>query len=259
MADLEIQQTEPEAQEPGARPPHGRSRLVGAVIEIFTTIVLAIVLYLLIQTFVVQTYRVEMESMEPGLQQGYYLLIDKLTPRFDGYSRGDIIVFHPPGSGPGAIPFIKRVIGVGGDHVEIRDGSVSVNGTQLDEPYTYPGGSTQASDQSIWDVPDGELFVLGDHRTESQDSRVFGFVSVDSVIGRAWLRFWPLDAFGIIQTPTYPGVPPAPSVARSPAPSVADPIDPARLPRVAPFDAPYRAASEVLPATTAPLSAASPT
>jgi len=189
---------------PFAAPP-GRSRLASAAIEIVTTVLLAVVLYVVIQTFVVQTYRVEMESMEPTLDQGQYLLIDKLTPRFDSYSRGDIVVLHPPESSVGDVPFIKRVIGVGGDHIEIHDGGVYVNGQLLPEPYTYPGGQTAPFGDSTWDVPAGSVFVLGDHREASQDSRVFGMVPVENVIGRAWLRFGPLPGFGILQTPPYPG------------------------------------------------------
>ena len=98
-----------------------RPRAVDAAIEIVTTVGLAVVLYLVITTFVVQTFRVEQQSMLDTLQPQEHLLIDKLTPRFDAYSRGDIIVFHPKGQRD-KTPFIKRVIAVGGEHVEIRDG-----------------------------------------------------------------------------------------------------------------------------------------
>ena len=93
-----------------------------AIIEIVTTVGLAVVLYLIITTFIVQTFRVEQTSMQNTLQSGEHLLIDKLTPRFDDYSRGDIIVFHPNGA-TDQTPYIKRVIGVGGDHVVIADGA----------------------------------------------------------------------------------------------------------------------------------------
>ena len=187
-----------------------RPRALDALIEIATTVALAIVLYVVIQTFVVQTYRVEQQSMQKTLQPNQHLLIDKLTPRFDDYSRGDIIVFHPPpDAGDGETPYIKRVIAVGGEHVQIKGGAVWVNGAKLDEPYLNPDGDTEVGDgdQSTWDVPLGSLFVMGDHRSASDDSRVFGFVTVDSVIGRAWLRFWPLNTLTLLQTPTYPNVP----------------------------------------------------
>ena len=199
----------PEAREE----PRKRSRAVDAVIEIATTVGLAVVLYLVITTFVVQTFRVEQQSMLDTLQPQQHLLIDKLTPRFDDYSRGDIVVFHPNGERD-KTPFIKRVIAVGGEHVEIRDGAVWIDGVRLaEDDYTYPDPLSGENEVTIatgqvseWDVPAGSLFVLGDHRQESTDSRraSVGFVDSDDVVGRAWLRFFPLDALGILQTPDYP-------------------------------------------------------
>ncbi len=197
----------PEAQEQ----PSTSSKVKDAIIEIVTTIGLAVILYLIITTFFVQTFRVEQHSMQNTLQPGQHLLIDKITPRFDDYSRGDIIVFHPKGR-TDETPYIKRVIGVGGDTVTIGEGVVSINGVPLDEDaYTYaaPGDNeaTRAKrNQSQWIVPEGQLFVLGDHRMASTDSRdeSVGLVDVDYVVGRAWLRFFPLDTLGIVQVPSYP-------------------------------------------------------
>jgi signal peptidase I len=188
--------------------PRRRSRTLDVAIEIVTTIALAVVLYVVIQTFVVQTYRVEQDSMLPNLQPDQHLLIDKLTPRFDDYSRGDIVVFHPPDATSSSdTPFIKRVIALGGEHVDVRDGAVFVNNVRLTEPYTFRTQPTQpVCGTSSWDVPTGSLFVLGDHRQASTDSRCFGVVATGQVIGRAWLRFWPLNTLGIIQTPSYPNV-----------------------------------------------------
>jgi signal peptidase I len=192
--------------------PRRRSRSLDAAIEILTTVALAIVLYVVIQTFVVQTYRVEQDSMLPNLQPDQHLLIDKLTPHFDAFSRGDIVVFHPPDAASESdTPFIKRVIAVGGEHVDLRDGAVYVNNVKLTEPYAYRNQPTQpVCGTSSWDVPAGSLFVLGDHRQASTDSRCFGVVATNEVIGRAWLRFWPLNTIGILQTPQYPAVPPRP-------------------------------------------------
>lgn len=196
----------PEAQEQ----PGTRSKVKDAIIEIVTTVGLAVVLYLIITTFIVQTFRVEQSSMQNTLQSGEHLLIDKLTPRFDDYSRGDIIVFHPHGQSD-QTPYIKRVIGVGGDSVRIANGLVYINGVPLDETaYTYPAPGenepTRSKGVDAWDVPQGQLFVLGDHRMSSTDSRneSVGLVDVDDVVGRAWLRFWPIDTLGILQTPAYP-------------------------------------------------------
>ena len=90
---------------------------------------------------------------------------------------------------------------------------MTVNGVTLDEPYTYadpPGGPsqpTEAGDPSSWEVPAGDVFLLGDHRAASDDSRAFGSVPVDSIVGRAWLRYWPFDTFGVLHAATYPPIP----------------------------------------------------
>ena len=189
----------------------------GCLLEIVETLVLTLVIFFVIQNFVAQPYKVQQQSMERTLEPEQYVLVDKLTPRVDPYNRGDIVVFTPPASWvqENGTPFIKRVIGEGGDTVKIQDGKVLINGTAIDEPYLYadvPGGPPQEtfalSDQDTWVVPDRELFLMGDHRSNSADSREFGPVPVDQVIGRAFLRYWPLDTLGILHTPTYPELDP---------------------------------------------------
>jgi signal peptidase I len=178
----------------------------GALLEIVRTLALTLVIFLLVQTFVAQPFRVEGPSMEATLLPDQNVLIDKLTPRWSPYRLGDIVVLQPPAgwSGSNGIPFIKRVIGVGGDRIELHDGAVWVNGTKLAEPYVFlENGVSQPSEPSPggaseWLVPVGDLFVMGDHRGESADSRVFGPIPVSSVIGRAWLRYLPLDRFGTL-------------------------------------------------------------
>src|SRR6187399_19315 len=123
---------------------HGIRRLV---LEIVETLALTAIIFFVIQTFVAQPFEVKQISMERTLEPGHYVLVDKLTPRFDPYHLGDIVVFAPPDSEADVgTPFIKRVIGRAGDLVEILDtGQVSVNGTVLDEPYLYrsdPDGPT---------------------------------------------------------------------------------------------------------------------
>ena len=216
--------TIPEAP-PLAEPavPGRRSGLLDTAVEIGITVVVAVLLYLVIQAFLVGTYRVEQVSMLPTLRPDQRLLIDKLTPRFGGYGRGDIIVFHPPGTPADSTPYIKRVIGVAGDHIQLRDGKVWVNGVALDEPYLSTDGPHHGATEPLepdfltsWDVPAGTLFAMGDHRARSVDSRSFGMVALDQVIGRAWLRFWPLDGLGLMSAPTYPGVPDATGATTAP-------------------------------------------
>lgn len=192
----------PVGAEPSASPSRKR---FGWLTETIVTVVLAILLYLVIQTFLVQTFRVEGRSMDITLHDGQHLLIDKLTPRFTSYGRGDVVVLHPPGLEESATPYIKRVIGVAGDHLAIHDGSVWIDGIQLEEPYVRPGAETEPeTDQEAWDIGEGQVFVMGDNRPDSSDSRAFGVVRTDEIIGRAFLRFWPLDRLGLITAPSYP-------------------------------------------------------
>jgi len=194
-----------------------RSKGLSWLVEIAVTVLLAFALYWIIQTFVVQTYRVEGQSMDNTLADGQHLLIDKLTPRFDSYSRGDIVVLHPPDQSESSTPYIKRVIGVAGDHVEVHDNSVWINGTELTEPYVAPGAKTRPlTDVDSWDVGTDEVFVMGDNRQHSVDSRDFGVVATSEIIGRAWLRFWPLDSLGLLQVPTYPDLPPQAAATSAP-------------------------------------------
>jgi signal peptidase I len=172
--------------------------------DIVQTFALTVIFFVVVQTFVGQPYQVEMHSMQGTLEPGQYVFVDKLTPRFDSYHRGDIVVFSAPESAgrQEGVPFIKRVIGVPGDAVEIHDGRVFVNGDELDEPYLFEGAlgaePTETAQRSQWIVPDGQLFLMGDHRTQSIDSRAFGPVPIASVVGRAWLRYWPLDSVAIL-------------------------------------------------------------
>ena len=188
-----------------------RRPALGCLLEIVETLVLTLIIFFVIQTFVAQPYQIRQQSMETTLEPDQYVLVDKLTPRFDTYKHGDIVVFNPPESWaqPEKTPFIKRVIGVGGDRVDIHDGKVFLNGTALVEPYVFeedgkPQETLDPLTQERWVVPDGELFLMGDHRKSSADSREFGTVKVSEVIGRAWLRYWPISTFQILPTPTHP-------------------------------------------------------
>lgn len=195
-------------------------RGLGCLLEIVETLVLTLVIYLLIHNFIAQPFEVEQRSMVPTIESGQYVLIDKITPRFGDYRRGDIIVFQPPpGYEQGGVPFIKRVIGLPGETVSLENGSVyltPVGGSpiKLLEPYVVPGidGSpspTQPRDAegtAEWTIPEGEYFVMGDNRPDSQDSRFFGPIDHDLIVGRAWLRYFPLDKVGFMDRPDYAGL-----------------------------------------------------
>jgi signal peptidase I len=194
-----------------------RKPALGCLIEIAETVVLTLIIFWVVQTFVAQPFKVQQQSMQHTLEPNQYVLVDKLTPRFDTYKRGDIVVFNPPKSWVdiNGEPYIKRVIGIGGDTIHIQDGAVFVNGIKLVEPYVFKedDGSTQQTEPTgpadTWIVPPGQLFLMGDHRGNSSDSRDGGPVDVVNVIGRAWLRYWPLDTFEIIPTPSHPELSPS--------------------------------------------------
>ena len=213
MEPDEIESEDPQAPPGEPRSPSTRRRSVGCLFELVETLVLTVLIFLGIQTFVAQPYRVEGESMESTLEPDQHVLIDKLTPRWSAYERGDIVVLDPPEeAAQGGTPFIKRVIGLPGDRVELRDGAVYVNGSRLDEPYVYrDDGVPQRTEalldgETAWTVPDGSVFVLGDHRGNSSDSRAFGPIEIAHVLGRAWLRYWPVDVFGPLPEQAVPAI-----------------------------------------------------
>jgi len=150
----------------------------------------AVVLALLIMTFVGRAFTVDGPSMLPTLQSGERLLIDKLTYRFRDPAHGEIVVFRYPRD-PSHY-FIKRVIGVPGDRVAISSGQVYVNGVRLNE--SYVNSLTLGADR-VYDVPPDSYFVLGDNRNNSQDSRspFVGYVPRSLIIGRAIVRYWPIN------------------------------------------------------------------
>jgi len=207
---------------------------LGCLFEVIETLVLTVLIFLGIQTFVAQPYKVQQGSMETTLLPDEYVLVDKLSPRWAPYSRGDIVVFDPPEtwSSGGGVPFIKRIIGVPGDRVVLRDGLVYVNDVRLEEPYIFKeAGVPQTTDPSggganEWLVADGQLLVMGDHRQDSADSRSFGPIEIGHVIGRAWLRYWPIDTFGVLPKLDHPelaGVQPG-SPSTPPTPTASPPL-----------------------------------
>ncbi|HEX7591047.1 MAG TPA: signal peptidase I [Candidatus Limnocylindrales bacterium] len=210
-------------------------KTLGCLFELLETILLTLVIFMVIQAFVAQPYQVQQPSMENTLMPDQYVLVDKLTPHFDDFHRGDIVVFTPPtgwSEEASKTPYIKRVIGVAGETVDIHGGHVYVNGTLLIEPYVYDGQSTDMPDggSRTWKIETGEIFLLGDHREVSQDSRSFGPVEKSSVIGRAWLRYWPASQFGVLpqaKRSPNPSAAPSPSVAATPTATTSPTATPA--------------------------------
>lgn len=206
------------AAEPPASDRSAARRGTGCLIEIVETVLLTAVIYLLIHNFVAQPFEVEQNSMVTTIEPSDYVLIDKLTPRWNDYQRGDIVVFQPPtGYEQGGVPFIKRVIGLPGETITLENGAVFVTPvggvpTRIDEPYVIEGTDGQraptlprdAQGTASWVVPEGSYFVMGDNRPDSQDSRFFGAVERDLFVGRAFVRYFPLDRITIFHRPEYP-------------------------------------------------------
>ena len=185
----------PEPIEPRPRGPGAARRFVHLVRELLETIVPAILIALLLNVFVGQATRVQGQSMEPGLHTDQRLVVEKVSYRFHGPRHGDIVVLRVPSQGEELL--IKRVIGLPGETVEIRDGHVYIDGQLVDEPYT--NGSTRQGRIGRVIVPPLQVFVMGDNRDHSNDSRSFGPVPIDNVVGRAWLSYWPLSNAGVVQ------------------------------------------------------------
>jgi signal peptidase I len=201
----------------------GSRRALGCAFEVVETLVLTLLIYLVIHNFVAQPFEVQQSSMVPTIVDGEYILIDKLTTRFNGYEYGDVVVFNPPsesGLATDGIPFIKRIIGLPGDTVSLENGRVFVtrpgqSPVRIEEPYVVmeADGSTAATlprdpsgQETEWVVPEGSYFVMGDNRPHSQDSRAFGPIEEGLILGRAWLRYFPLERIGVIERPDYPAL-----------------------------------------------------
>ena len=209
--------------------PSDRRRALTFARELVETILLTLVIFVAVRTLVVN-FRVDGESMHPSLANGQYLLVNKavyfhfdlttlrnilpgpdsttkdVVYLFHAPQRGDIIVFNPPVNSDK--PYVKRVIGLPGDRIAVRNNQVLVNGMVIDEPYiaapphyTYPTNGT-----SEFTVSPGDIFVFGDNRNNSSDSHIFGQVPLDSVIGKAIVSYWPPENFGIIPHERYTGL-----------------------------------------------------
>jgi signal peptidase I len=193
-------------------PPSRRSRTKRMLIEWVVLIVAALAIAFLIKTFLFQAFYIPSGSMEPTLMIGDRVLVNKLSYDFHDVHRGDIIVFVAPKSAQsdGITDLVKRVIGLPGETVTGRpDGDVYVNGRRLNEPYLPKDTPTTFSSVPPFCgrppdgnpgcvVPPGRLLVLGDNRTESKDGRFFGSIPESSIVGRVFIKIWPLGSIGFM-------------------------------------------------------------
>ena len=218
--------TDEEAEETSSQAERKQGSMVREIIE---TLLLALIIFVAVRA-VVLNFRVDGLSMTPNLQDNEMLLVNRnayvsfdswalvdwlpfvdheeenTVHLFDPPQRGDIVVFNAPVTNPDK-PYIKRIIGLPGDTVEARNNQVYVNDQPLEEPYlegelTWCGREEQPCPPVT--VPEGSVFVLGDNRDNSQDSRSFGPVDIDNIIGKAWVMYWPLDEIGVVPHYEYP-------------------------------------------------------
>lgn len=166
--------------------------------EILETILLTAVIFLIVNT-VTGRFQVRGSSMEPTLHDGQYLVISKLSYWIHPPERGDIIVFEPPNNP--VDDYIKRVVGLPGEQVEIRDAGIWVDGVLLEEPYI----TTTGRYSGMWSLGDEEYFVLGDNRNNSSDSHAWGVLPEGNIVGKAWLCYWPPEEWGLVVHHTFPG------------------------------------------------------
>lgn len=172
----------------------GLARQAGQVLrEVLETFVPAIIIALLIHIFLAQATRVYGQSMEPNLHTDMRLVVEKISYRLHGPERGDIVVLRVR---PDEDLLIKRIIGLPGEEVSIHDGQVYINGQPLDEPYLNQETRGNMAPQV---VPPLHVFVMGDNRRASNDSRSFGPIHRDNIIGRAWFAYWPPQTIGAME------------------------------------------------------------
>lgn len=217
-----------DAEPAAAKTRHPAARAAREIVE---TLLLALIIFLAVR-MVVLNFRVDGHSMDPNLDDAQMLLVnrnaylsfdgnrlrnllpgddregaDEVYP-FDPPERGDIVVFDPPVTDGEGKPYIKRVIGLPGERITFRKGDVLVDGQLLEEPYI--SGHITECDQEPENcrltVPEGSVFVLGDNRDNSTDSRSFGTVDVDAIVGKAWFSYWPFDDLGLVPHYDYPGI-----------------------------------------------------
>ena len=178
---------------PPTKKPPSRAR---STIEWIAVVGGALIVAVIIRTFFLAAFYIPSPSMVPTLQVHDRVLVNKLSYSLHPIHRGDVVVFErPPGeTDPKVKDLIKRVVGLPGDTLESKDGVVYVNDKPLTEPYLQPPGTTENLQRQI--VPDGMVFVMGDNRGNSHDSRAFGAIDQDLIVGRAFVIVWPLSHLG---------------------------------------------------------------
>ncbi len=168
------------------------------IFEIVKVVLISLAIILPIRYFLVQPFYVEGASMEPNFYDKEYLIIDEISYRFENPQRGEVIILKNPNDRH--FYFIKRVVGLPGEKIAVLNGRVFINDKQLEESYIK---NFSHDDYGPTTLADDEYFVMGDNRNNSSDSRYFGPLNRKDVIGRVWVRGWPLNRFNTFNPPTY--------------------------------------------------------
>jgi len=181
-------------------------RLGSFFLDILQMVVFAVAIFLFGYLLVLQPHKIKGSSMEPNFQDAEYLLTDKVTYRFNEPKRGDVIVFSPP-IGIEGEEFIKRIIGLPGEKITLKEGSFYINDKKLEEEnisrdvLTASGAFLKEGVSVV--IPENHYFVSGDNRSHSSDSRTWGLITKNKITGRAWLLYWPINKAGTISRPKY--------------------------------------------------------
>jgi signal peptidase I len=180
-------------------------RVINAIFDFLQGIVVIMAILVMVYLFIMSPQEVNGESMEPSFHNGEYILTNKVTYKFREPARGDVVIFKSWKDKD--VDYIKRVIALAGETVSLNNNSIYVNGEKLDEQYLSPNtaifGGSFLQDGQTETVPDGMIFVMGDNRPHSSDSREFGPVAKEDIIGVVIMRYWPFPEFGVIKRPIY--------------------------------------------------------
>jgi signal peptidase I len=177
-------------------------------LDFVETIVIALAIFVVVYRFLFQPHQVKGNSMYDNFHDGEYLLTDKVSYRFRSPQRDDVVVFKAPGNED--YDYIKRLIALPGDEVRVAGGRVFINGQLLDEsgyldPRIMTQSGTYAKENQTVTVPENQYFVMGDNRNNSSDSREWGTVPAENIVGKAWVRYWPVNRLGLVKK--YPKQP----------------------------------------------------
>ena len=198
MTEVDVD-AQPIPEDPAPTPPEEEGRGgVRNVVEWVAIIIGALAVALIVKTFLIQAFFIPSLSMYPTLDEGDRVLVNKLSYKLHDVHRGDLVVFERPDGQPESEikDLIKRVVALPGETIEAREGTVYIDGKALEESYLVEGMTTDNLPRQV--IARGHVFVMGDNRTDSADSRVFGAIDEDTIVGRAFVRVWPIPELSLL-------------------------------------------------------------